>query len=82
MMSSEDMDIQPNTDNPGLFDVSIAAIIDPYDVIQENMISCEVTIPNTDFKIIAPCHSRTRYPLKRRVFRGAPSDHRVRAHTT
>ena len=52
LMSSEDMDIQPNSDNPGLFDVSIAALIDPYEVIQEDMISCEVTIPNTDFKVI------------------------------
>ena len=51
MFSSEDMDIHTNPVNPGLFDVSVTASIDPSDVVQQDMISCEITIPDTDFSM-------------------------------
>ena len=43
------MEITPNPDNPGLFDVTISAMIDPADVMEQDMITCEITIPGTDF---------------------------------
>jgi len=52
MLNSDDMVVIPNKANSGLFDVSIAAIIDEYDVTNEDMITCEITIPGTDFNII------------------------------
>ena len=45
------MAIDPNPVNPGLFDASVTASIDPLDVVQQDMISCEVTIPGTDFSL-------------------------------
>jgi len=52
MLSSDDMAVTHNKANTGLFDVSIAAIIDEYDVTKEDMITCEITIPGTDFNIL------------------------------
>ena len=43
------MAIDPNPVNPGLFDASVTASIDPLDVVQQDMISCEITIPGTEF---------------------------------
>jgi len=51
ILSSEDMAIDPNPVNPGLFDASVTASIDPLDVVQQDMISCEITIPGTDFNM-------------------------------
>merc|ERR1719233_2885619 len=45
-----------NKANTGLFDVSIAAIIDEYDVTNEDIITCEITIPGTDFNILIETH--------------------------
>ena len=45
------MAIDPNPVNPGLFDASVTASIDPLDVVQQDMISCEITIPGTDFNM-------------------------------
>jgi len=52
MLNSDDMVVTNNKANTGLFDVSIAAIIDEYDVTKEDMITCEITIPGTDFNIL------------------------------
>ena len=45
------MEFTPNPDNPGLFDVTISAMIDPSNVDEQDMITCEITIPGTDFAI-------------------------------
>jgi len=49
--NTEDLDIETNSDNPGLFDVYVTAAIDLEDVVQEDIISCEIKIPGTDFNI-------------------------------
>jgi len=49
--TSEDLDIETNSDNPGLFDVFVATTIDIEDVVQEDLISCEIKIPGTEFNI-------------------------------
>ena len=41
-----------NKANPGLFDVSIAASVEEYDVTEKDMITCEIKIPGTDFNIL------------------------------
>ena len=45
------MEVTPNPNNPGLFDVTISAVIDPADVDEQDMITCEITIPGTDFTV-------------------------------
>merc|ERR1712106_173231 len=51
ILTSDEMDFTPNPDNPGLFDVTISAVIDPADVDEQDMITCEITIPGTDFTV-------------------------------
>eukprot|EP00090_Calanus_glacialis_P009972 TRINITY_DN18352_c0_g1_i1.p1 TRINITY_DN18352_c0_g1~~TRINITY_DN18352_c0_g1_i1.p1 ORF type:complete len:335 (+),score=68.76 TRINITY_DN18352_c0_g1_i1:68-1072(+) len=51
ILTSDDVEYQPNPVNPGLFDVSITVDIDPFDVVQQDMISCEITIPDTEFSV-------------------------------
>jgi len=47
--TSDQMKVTPNTLNPALFDVSVAATIDQEDIAPHDMITCEVTIPDTEF---------------------------------
>merc|ERR1711936_854892 len=47
--TSDQMKVTPNTLNPALFDVSVAATIEQEDVAPHDMITCEVTIPDTEF---------------------------------
>jgi len=56
MLNSDDMVVIYDKANTGLFDVSIAAIIDEYDVTNEDIITCEITIPGTDFNILIETH--------------------------
>ena len=51
ILTSDDVEYQPNPVHPGLFDVSITVDIDPFDVVQQDMISCEITIPDTEFSV-------------------------------
>merc|ERR1711936_1384687 len=47
--TTDQMIVTPNTLNPALFDVSVAATIDQEDIAPHDMITCEVTIPGTEF---------------------------------
>jgi len=51
ILTSDEMEFTPNPDNPGLFDVTISAEIDLADVDEQDMITCEITIPGTDFTV-------------------------------
>merc|ERR1711936_722694 len=50
--TTDQMIVTPNTLNPALFDVSVAATIDQEDIAPHDMITCEVTIPGTEFNKI------------------------------
>jgi len=52
ILNSDDMVLTNNKANPGLFDVSIAASVEEYDVTEEDMITCKISIPGTDFNIL------------------------------
>merc|ERR1711936_13149 len=47
--TSDQMKVTPNPLNPAVFDVSVAATIDQEDIAPHDMITCEVTIPDTEF---------------------------------
>jgi len=51
VLESNDIVIDSNHANPGLYDASVTASIDPLGVVQQDMISCEITIPGTDFSM-------------------------------
>ena len=44
-----EVDFKPNLSNPGLFDVSVTASVDPLEVVPHDMLSCEIALPGTLF---------------------------------
>merc|ERR1712215_381077 len=49
IFSSTELNFKPNLANPGLFDVSVTASVDPLEVFPHDMLSCNIALPGTLF---------------------------------